>query len=111
MRTVEKNAGKVLAAVGAMCLLLGAFARAPKSEATTAAAAQTMGISGTATQHWSYGQFDMTQAGWIAANSRDNWGSGAVPYSLVQSRWLACILHSFEAGHFVEVVWQWDSAL
>ena len=27
------------------------------------------------------------------------------------SRWLACILHSFQAGHFVEVVWQWDSAL
>ena len=111
MRTLGRNAGKVLAAMGVACLLLGVCARAPLSGATLADATQTMGISGTASQHWSYGQFDLTLNGWLTANSRDNWGSGDVPYSLLQSRWLACILHSFEAGHFVEVVWQWDSAL
>ena len=111
MRTIGKNAGRILATAGVVCLLLGVFARAPASGATMAATAQTIGISGLASQHWSYGQFDLTQNGWITANSRDNWGTAAVPYSLLQSRWLACILHSFEAGHFVEVVWQWDSAL
>ena len=111
MSTMKQGAGRVLTAFGSACLLLSVLAHAPTSTATTAAAAQTIGISGTASQHWSYGQFDMTAGGWITANSRDNWGSAAVPYSLLQSRWLACILHSFEAGHFVEVVWQWDSAL
>ena len=105
------NVGRRLAAAGVACLLLGALARTPGSVAVTAVATATQSIviSDSTAQHWSYGQFDMTQNDWLTANSRDNWGDGTVPYSLVASRWMACILHSFEEGHFVEVLWIWDS--
>ena len=105
------RAARILAAAGAALLLLGVCAPAPRAWATAAATAQSIVIAGTSSQHWSYGQFDVSQSGWITANSRDNWGTATVPYSVLPDRWLACILHSFAAGHFVEVVWMWDSNL
>ena len=111
MSIIGRSVGSGMAAVGLVCLFLGAGAYAPPSGATAAASTQPIAITGSGAQHWSYGQFDIAATSWITANSRDQWGSASVPYSLLPSRVLACVLHDFAVGHFVEVVWQRDCLL